>query len=391
MIFNTSVDAWKEKSGYWTAKEIDQQPATWEKTIAQIKREKEAIATFIAQVTSQEDYDIILTGAGTSEFVGNACYSYVNKLTNYKCKSYPTTDLVVTPENFVSKTKPTLLVSYGRSGNSPESVGAIDAVNAVCENIYHLFITCNPEGALSKYAVGKSNCYSIDITPETHDVSFAMTSSFSNMYLATVLSFSLDNLDEAVSYAEAVVAGGKRFIGSKFETIANMVNEYDFQRIVYLGSNCLKGVAQESALKMLELNAGIVVTMFDTPLGFRHGPKSIIDDTTLTVVLLSDEPYARRYEIDLIKEMSGQRKGNKILAVSSYEDAEVKGLVDYFFSFDNDTKLDNVFLGLNFIMVGQFIGLSKSVKNNITPDNPCPTGEVNRVVQGVTIYDYNEK
>lgn len=391
MIFGTSLDAWKEKSGYWTAKEINQQPATWAKTIAQIKNEKEAIATFIAQVTSQEDYDIVLTGAGTSEFVGNACYSYVNTLTNFKCKSYPTTDLVVTPENFISKTKPTLLVSYGRSGNSPESVGAIEAVNAVSSNIYHLLITCNPEGALSKYAVGKSNCYAIDLTPETHDTSFAMTSSFSNMYLATVLSFSLDNLDAAVACAQEVVAGGERFIAGKYESIGIMVDEFDFQKIVYLGSNCLKGVSQESALKMLELNKGDVGTMFDTPLGFRHGPKSIIDDNTLTIVYLSDEAYARRYEIDLIVEMSKQRKGDKILAVSSYEDAEVKGLVDYFFSFDNAKKLDNVFLGLNFIMVGQYVGLCKSLKNNITPDNPCPTGEVNRVVQGVTIYDYTKK
>lgn len=392
MIFGKTIDSWKDNSGYWTAAEINQQPATWAKTIAQVKNEKEAIAAFIEQVTSKDDYDIILTGAGTSEFVGNGLFSYLNKLCNYKCKSYGTTDIVATPENYLSRTKTTLLISFGRSGNSPESVGAVEAANEVCkENIYHLFVTCNHDGALSKFAEGKSNCYAINLTPETHDQSFAMTSSYSNMYLATLLSFSLDTIDETAKKVEVVMASATNLNDNNYSVFENMIADYDFNRIVYLGSNALKGCAQESALKMLELTAGKVCTMFDTPLGFRHGPKSIIDDNTLTVVYLSDDAYTRQYEVDLIKEMSGQRKGNKILAISSCADAEVEGLVDYFYSFDNSEKLDNVFLGLDYIIVAQLIALFKSLSYDITPDNPCPSGEVNRVVKGVILYPYTAK
>lgn len=392
MIYGKTVDAWKENAGFWTATEIAQQPSTWAKTIAQMKNEKEAIAAFISQVTSKDDYDIILTGAGTSEFVGNGLFSYLNKVTNFKCKSYATTDIVATPENYLSRNKPTLLISFGRSGNSPESVGAVEAANEVCkENIYHLFVTCNHEGALSKFAVGKANCYAINLTPETHDQSFAMTSSYSNMYLATLLSFSLDCLDEMAKNVEVVMASATNVNEKDYTVFENMVNGYDFDRIVYLGSNALKGCAQESALKMLELTAGRVCTMFDTPLGFRHGPKSIINDSTLTVVYLSDDAYTRQFEVDLIKEMSGQRKGNRILAISSYEDEEVKGLVDYFYAFNNTKKLDNVFLGLDYIVVAQQIALFKSLAYDITPDNPCPSGEVNRVVKGVILYPYTAK
>lgn len=391
MIFGKPIDTWKEEKGYWTAAEINQQPATWAKTIAQVKAEKEAIAKFIAQVTNNEDYDIILTGAGTSEFVGNALFSYLNKLTNYKCKSYATTDLVPTPENFLSRTKPTLLISFGRSGNSPESVGAVENANVVCDNIYHLFVTCNHDGALSKFAEGKDNCYAINLTPETHDQSFAMTSSFTNMYLATLLSFSLNNLDETVKNVEMIIASASKLANDNYGFFKNLVDDFKgFNRIVYLGTNTLKGIAQESSLKMLELTAGEVCTMFDTPMGFRHGPKSIINDDTLTIVYLSDEAYARQYEVDLIKEMSGQRKGNKILAISSCADEEVKGLVDYFYSFDNTAKTNNIFLGLDYIMAAQLIALYKSQAMGMTPDNPCPTGEVNRVVKGVTLYPYSK-
>ncbi|MDH6366499.1 MULTISPECIES: SIS domain-containing protein [unclassified Breznakia] len=391
MIYNVSIDELKKENAFWTASEIHQQPETWKKTLAQVESEKDAIQAFINKVITQDDFDVILTGAGTSEFVGNAVFSYLNTKLNNKARSYATTDIVACPENYLSRTKPTLLISYGRSGNSPESVAAVEVANVVCENIYHLFITCNHEGALSEFAKGKDNCYAINLTPETHDQSFAMTSSFSNMYLATVLSFNLDNLEEMKNRVDAIVAGVDELVNEQYTFPEMLVSGFDFKRIVYLGSNTNKGVAQESALKMLELTAGEVVTMYDTPLGFRHGPKSIIDPETLTVVYLSDDAYTRQYEIDILKEMSPQRKGNKILAISSSEDEQAEELVDYFYSFDNKEKLENVFLGLEYITMAQLIAYYKSLSLEKTPDNPCPTGEVNRVVKGVTIYPYVKK
>ena len=379
-----------ETKSTYTLTEIYQQPATWKKTCQQVASMKDELKAFIDQVITQDDFDVILTGAGTSEFVGNTLFSYLNKKLNYKAKSYGTTDLVATPENYLSRTKPTLLISFGRSGNSPESVGAIDVAEEVCDNLYHLFVTCNKNGALSKKAADSDNCFAINLTDETHDQSFAMTSSFSNMYLATFLAFNLDNLDEAIAEVEKVATAGQNFLDNQYTMAKDIVEEYNFKRIVYLGSNALKGISQESALKMLELTAGEVVTMYDTPLGFRHGPKSIIDDDTLTVVYISDNEYSRQYEIDLIKEMSGQRKGNKIVAVMNGECDEIKDLVDYVITFDIDCKFDNILLGFDYIIAAQVIAVLKSLSMGKTPDNPCPTGEVNRVVKGVTLYPYSK-
>lgn len=390
-VFGITDDRMKETSSTFTLTEIYQQPATWEKTCRQIEEHKEEIQKFIDQVIKCEDYDVILTGAGTSEFVGNALFPHLAGLLNHKAKSYGTTDIVATPEAYLSRTKPTLLISFGRSGNSPESVGAIDAAEAVCDNVYHLFVTCNKNGALSKRADTTDNCYAINLTDETHDQSFAMTSSFSNMYLATYLCFHLNELDEVLDKVRKIAAAGQNFLDNKYGIAQKIVDEYNFERIVYLGSNTLKGTSQESALKMLELTAGRVVTMYDTPMGFRHGPKSIVDDTTLTVVYLSDDPYTRQYELDLVKEMSGQRKGNKIVAVMNRMDEEAAALVDYAVNFDLDGAYENVLLGLDYILFAQTVAVLKSLSLSITPDNPCPTGEVNRVVQGVTLYPYTRK
>lgn len=390
-IFGITEEKMQETSSNWTVKEIYQQPATWEKTCRQIEEHKDEIQQFIDQVITQEDFDVILTGAGTSEFVGNALFPHLTGLLNYKVKSYGTTDIVATPEAYLSRTKPTLLISFGRSGNSPESIGAVDAAESVCDNIYHLFVTCNKDGALSKRAESTEHCYAINLTPETHDQSFAMTSSFSNMYLATYLCFHLNELDKVVAEVRKIAAAGQNFLDNQYSIPQTIVNEYDFNRIVYLGSNTLKGTSQESALKMLELTAGRVVTMYDTPLGFRHGPKSIIDDNTLTVVYLSDDAYTRQYEIDLIKEMSGQRKGNRIVAVMSKTDEAVAALVDYTVVFGLEENHENVQLGLDYILFAQTLAVLKSLSLSITPDNPCPTGEVNRVVKGVTLYPYTRK
>jgi tagatose-6-phosphate ketose/aldose isomerase len=387
-IFNYTEEQMTAASSTFTIHEIYQQPATWRKTCAQLAACKDELQAFLDQVVKADDFDIVLTGAGTSEFVGNSLYHALNKKYNFKVKSYASTDIVPNPEDTLSRTKPTLLVNFGRSGNSPESVGSVQAAEVVCQNLYHLFVTCNCEGALSKLADSRSNCFALNLTPETHDKSFAMTSSYSNMYLATYLALNLDRLEEVTAAVEKICEAGQNFLDNGYDAIAKIVADFDFNRIVYLGNIALKGVAQESALKMLELTAGKVATMYDSHLGFRHGPKSIIDDNTLTVAYLSDDEYRRTYELDLIKEMSGQRKGNKIAVVYNKACPGIEELVDYAIQIDVGCEMENIMLGLDFIMFAQILAVMKSLSMGITPDNPCPTGEVNRVVKGVILYPY---
>ncbi len=388
-IFNINEAKMRETSSIFTLTEIRQQPSTWRKTCVQIAQCRDALQAFIDPVVTAEDFDIILTGAGTSEFVGNSLYQALASRYHYHVKSYASTDIVPSPESFLSRTKPTILVSFGRSGNSPESLGAVQAADTVCKNLIHLFVTCNHDGTLSQLANGRKDCFALNLTPETHDQSFAMTSSFSNMYLAAYLAFNLDCLPAITAQIEKICAAAEGFLTSQYTLAQRIVDEFDFQRIVYLGTASLKGVAQESALKMLELTAGQVATMYDAPLGFRHGPKSIIDNTTLTILYLSDDPYRRQYEIDLLKEMGPQRKGNRIAVVFNTDCEGLEDLTDYQIRMDDGQPLENVILGPQYIVFAQTLAALKSLSLGITPDNPCPTGEVNRVVRGVTLYPYH--
>ncbi|MEG1166253.1 MAG: SIS domain-containing protein, partial [Oscillospiraceae bacterium] len=211
-------------------------------------------------------------------------------------------------------------------------------------------------------------------------------SSFTNMYLAAQCILTDDSPEEIRKSMGSIIGGASAFLDQGFEAALRLVSDFDFERIVYLGAGPLNGFAQESALKMLELTAGNVVALFDSPMGFRHGPKSIVHDNTLTVVYLSDDPYARRYELDLLKEMSAQRKKNRLLLVSAQEDSEATALCNETICFKNSDALPTSYLGLQYVLTAQCIALFKSLSYGIGPDNPCPTGEVNRVVKGVTIY-----
>ncbi len=375
-------------SALFTASEIAQQPETWLKTSALVQEKKQEVRDFIDKVVSQEDFDIIFTGAGTSEFVGNTLYSCLNRKYNYRLKSYATTDIVAAPQLYVAANKATLLISFGRSGSSPESIGTIEAVNAVACQVYHLFITCNPQGAMAQSSANYENCLALVLAPETCDQGFAMTSSFSNMLLCAYLCLTID--EDASGALAAVATAVRELIENGHREIHKVINDFAFQRIVYLGANMFKGIAQESALKMLELTAGGVVTMFDTPLGFRHGPKSIIDETTLIVVYLSEDAFTQKYDIDLITEIAAQRQGNKILLLSNKRQPQLDEFVDYHYSFDLPLTINNALMALNYVVFAQMMALFKALALGITPDNPCPGGAVNRVVKGVVIYPYEK-
>lgn len=382
MLFGYQKEELKTRNAIFTAEEISQQPDVWQKTIAQVRGVRGPLSSFIDNATAGE-CDIILTGAGTSEYVGRCLYPALLQKLSGRVHAIGTTDIVATPELFVSPERKTLLVSFARSGNSPESVGAVKAAERISGKVSHLFITCNEEGALAKLAAEKANCFSLVLAPETNDRSFAMTSSFTCMYIAALVALSGEygmDFYETVSSAE-------KFLAVSHKELAEFVAENDFTRIVYLGSDVLKGLAQEAALKVLELTAGQMVALHDTPMGFRHGPKSVVDDETLCVVFLSDDPFTRRYEMDVLKELDRDRKGSKIIAVASSEDAEAAGCCDLYLNMGYRNKSASCLLAPAYIMAAQTLAMLYSMKLGITPDNPCPTGEVNRVVQGVTIYE----
>lgn len=387
-LLGLEISKLEDCSGLNTAKEIIQQPDTWRESVKNLIKNKIEIKSFIDSFLSKKEFRIILTGAGTSAFAGEVCEPYLTSLLNKRVEAIATTDLVASPKSYFIKDIPTLLVSFARSGNSPESVHAVNLASQLVDDLYQVVITCNENGKLAKNTVNDEKSLLLLMPPQTNDLGFAMTSSFTTMVLNAMAVFNIDNIENFSSDVDKLSNSVNDFIENNIEKVTSLANE-DFERIVYLGSSTSKGIARESALKVLELTAGKVNASYDTPLGFRHGPKSVVDDETVSVIYISNDEYTRKYDLDLAKEMLAHKKNDKVVIVGDNIEEDILNKADYVFNVENInyTVENEVLLPLQQIIFGQMLSFLKSVNLGITPDNPCPTGEVNRVVQGVILHE----
>lgn len=387
-LLGVEISKLEDCSGLNTAKEIIQQPDTWRESVKNLIKNKIEIKSFIDSFLSKKEFRIILTGAGTSAFAGEVCEPYLTSLLNKRVEAIATTDLVASPKSYFIKGMPTLLISFARSGNSPESVHAVNLASQLVDDLYQIVITCNENGKLAKNTVNDEKSLLLLMPPQTNDLGFAMTSSFTTMVLNAMAVFNINNIENFSSDVDKLSNSVNDFIENNIEKVTSLANE-DFERIVYLGSSTSKGIARESALKVLELTAGKVNASYDTPLGFRHGPKSVVDDKTVSVIYISNDEYIRQYDLDLAKEMLAHKKNDKVVIVGDNIEEDILNKADYVFNVENInyTVENEVLLPLQQIIFGQMLSFLKSVNLGITPDNPCPTGEVNRVVQGVILHE----
>lgn len=387
MIFGIKKDELINLGAEFTSKEINQQPKLWRETYEIVKTNKEKIKEFLSENLDKETR-VILTGAGTSDYVGQTIYLYLSKKLKVRVEAIPTTDLVSNPAEFIEEDTKTILVSYARSGNSPESVGAYNLFKDNVKNIAQLVITCNENGELAKKASEDSNSLCLLMPKESNDKSFAMTSSFSCMLLSTILTFDIENIEDNKEIVEVIANQGQDILDNKWNEVKELV-ELGCNRVVYLGSGYLKGLCKEMALKNLELTSGKVVTVTESVLGFRHGPKSIIDDNTLVIFMNSTNDYTNLYDMDLIREIHGDEGGHKLAVISYKENKEIEQISDKYLEIGG-ANIDEVYTVFNYMLYGQIFGLFSSLHLGISPDNPRPDGTVNRVVKGVIIHEYNK-
>lgn len=372
-----------------TTGEIKQQPELWTEAFNNFSEKSDEIKTFLKSVKSTSNglIRVIFTGAGTSAYVGDTVTPYLSNhgdRANYQFESIPTTDIVSAPYDYLVPDATTILVSFARSGNSPESVAAVEISRKIIKNLYQITITCAPEGKLAVGAKDDERNLLLMMPALSNDKGFAMTGSYSCMSLSALLIFDTTRKDIKEKYVETIVAMGHEVI--KREAEIKAVIDMEFDRVVYLGSGSLSGLTREAQLKILELTAGKLTTMFDSSMGFRHGPKSFVNDKTLVFVFVNNQEYTRQYDIDILEEVSGDKIAAKVIGIDIEGQNNFSG--DRFTFESGDALLPEGYLALADVMYAQTISLLSSVKVGNTPDTPSPSGTVNRVVKGVTLHDY---
>lgn len=372
-----------------TTREIYQQPDVWREAFEFYQAKREEIAAFLQEIADKHDYiKVILTGAGTSAYVGDTLLPYFKKVYDerkWNFNAIATTDIVANPATYLKKDVATVLVSFARSGNSPESVATVDLAKSLVDELYQVTITCAADGKLALQAHGDDRNLLLLQPAVSNDAGFAMTSSFTSMMLTALLVF--DPTEFAVkSERFEVVSSLARKVLDKAEDVKELV-DLDFNRVIYLGAGPFFGLAHEAQLKILELTAGQVATMYESPVGFRHGPKSLINEDTVVLVFGTTTDYTRKYDLDLVREVAGDQIARRVVLLS-----------DQAFGLENVKEvvlgcggvLNDIYRVFPYIVYAQLFALLTSLKVENKPDTPSPTGTVNRVVQGVIIHEYQK-
>lgn len=355
-----------------TTREIYQQPQVWQTAFENYKVQADEIAVFLNNIDEKYDYiKVILTGAGTSAYVGDTLLPYFRKIYDerkWNFNAIATTDIVANPLAYLHKEVTTILVSFARSGNSPESVAAVDLAKDIVEELYQITITCAAEGKLAQQAHGDERNLLLLQPAPSNDAGFAMTSSFTSMMLTALLVFDKADLAAKAEKVSALMTLSQEVLDSA-EAIQKMVF-LDYNRVIYLGAGPFFGLAHEAQLKILELTAGQVATMYESPVGFRHGPKSLVNEKTVVVVFGSTDSYTKLYDLDLVREVAGDEIARKVILLTDQKE-DLENVEQVIFS--SQQLADDVYRVFPYIVYGQLFALLTALKVNNRPDTPVPS------------------
>ncbi|HEX9252130.1 MAG TPA: hypothetical protein VF870_07795, partial [Ignavibacteriaceae bacterium] len=274
-----------------------------------------------------------------------------------------------------------------RSGNSPESSQVILLSEVLSKKVHHLIITCNPESELTR-TVSNKHHFTFLMPPEADDKGLAMTGSFTTMLLAGLLITRINKFEGLEEQFNILYKYGNKILDEYLDAIKKAA-ALNFKRAVFLGSGMFKGIARESQLKLQELTDGKIICKYDSFMGFRHGPKAVIDEDTLVVYLFSNNEHVNLYEIDLVNAIVSGRRNLFSIGVMEQE-IKIPGIDLQIILSENGKKIHEDFLTIVSVLPAQLLGLYKSLNLGLNPDSPSSSGMIHRVVQGVKVYPYSK-
>ena len=368
-----------------TLGEILQQPQTWRQTYRLVQRRSTEIEEFLSSAgLPATPLNVLLVGAGSSDYIGKSVCALLQKQWSRNVQAVPSTDLLTNVEDYVLPDVDYLWISFSRSGDSSEGVAVLEDALAAHPRIKHIVVTCNENGTMARLG-NRDNVLSLVLDDAVNDRGLAMTSSFSNMVIAAQALAHIKTLDAYGRVVESLASSASMVLPEIVSMCQRLVDG-GFTRVCFLGTGALKAAAIESGLKVMELTGGRVVGLTESFLGLRHGPLSAIDPDTLVVAFLSASERRRAFELDLVQEICAKKLTEKCLIIAPNDLSGAAGSFENKLCLELPEGISDLSLPPLFVLAGQLLGLSASVREGLRPDEPSPDGAISRVVMHVTIH-----
>jgi tagatose-6-phosphate ketose/aldose isomerase len=371
-----------------TPAEIAQQPETWLSTFQLFRSKRAEIRQFLSSAGVSGAVDckltVFLVGAGTSDYVGQSLTHLLRRLWRCEVIAFPSTDLLTHMDELLVPGRRYLWISFSRSGDSSEGVAVLNKACKHRPEIHHFVVSCNASGRMVVENAHKPQVFAVCLSDAVNDRGLAMTSSFTNMVIFGQCLANQGDPDRYEPILLKLAAAARDFLPRAADCAAGLAKK-EYGKACFIASGPLRGVAKESALKLLELTAGKTLTMSESALGLRHGPMAALDEDTLLVCFLSGIEGVQAYERDLLREVGSKRIAGSRIVVAGGEPGRDSCAERYLFP----AKLGNVadeYRAPVDVIFGQLLGLFSSMQRGLTPDCPSPSGAISRVVENVSIY-----
>ncbi len=376
----------QERAGFvHTLREVRQQPDTWDATAETLAGRVDALTAAVRRARIERGRGrILLTGSGSSLFVGECLAPTLQAAFGVPVHAVAGGDILTHPRHWILPDVPTLVVSFARSGDSPESPAVLDLLAREAPEYAHLVITCNRTGRLALAARGRANVRVEVLDDRTCDRSLVMTSSFTNMVVA---GRALAYLDAPASYLAEVrtlARVGREVLARDSDTLAALA-VHPFSRALTLASGGRLGAAREGALKLLEMSEGQVFAAAETFLGLRHGPMNAAHDDTIVIAFLSSDPLVRTYELDVLDELRRKRLGLRRVivgdALPDLREPSEMGL-----AYPGLGTLTGDAAAVIDALTLQVLAFFRCLALGLRPDDPSRGGVIARVVETFAIH-----
>jgi fructoselysine-6-P-deglycase FrlB-like protein len=369
-----------------TLREICQQPVTWTETASRVLQDLPLLeATLAGAGLANGVGGFVLTGSGSSLYAGECLALPLQEKLRLPVVAIAAGQLLTHAQASLPPAGPYAVVSFARSGNSPESRAVVDAL-LDDPRVSHLILTCNSRGTLATGYGARERVRTVVLDEKTNDESLVMTSSFTNMVLAGRALAFVRATSEYTASARNVARAAAWVLECAADKLAAVARR-SFASAVYLASGCRVGAAHEAALKMLEMNEGRVPTLPESYLGLRHGPMSAVREGTMVVAFLSSDPVVRAYELDLMRELDRKKLGARRVVVGTSVSPELApGPEDVIVDVARAGALADEEMVLVDVVVGQLLAFFRCLEEGIHPDSPSTSGVISRVVSGFEIH-----
>ena len=335
---------------YVTLQEILSQPEAWKAVLRELGRQAAALKSHWKPGEIQE---VIFTGCGSTYYLSRSAAEIFKGETGALASAYPASDLYLFPGFILTKDASRMLVAISRSGETSETLGAVDQFRAWGGGPV-VAITCNEASPLVKKASLAL------IARAAHEKSVAQTRSFSSMLVAAQgLAALLAGRPLSSRFLQLPELGAD-LISSQHELARQLGSDPTIERFFFLGSGPLYGLACEAMLKMKEMSLSYAEAFHF--LEFRHGPMSMVNENTLIAGLLSETAF--EHEARLLSEM--RKLGARVFAITPVEFSEDQA--------DQQVVLPGGLSDLDrgplYLPPLQLLAFYRSVSKGLNPDKP---------------------